>query len=72
MNHLESMEKYSEAKIYENNSTPRNDSVNVICRGNIRHQSQGVSYDCKYVLADIRDSSGLYVKSIILQINFYA
>ena len=31
-----------------------------------------VSYDCKYVLADIRDSSGLYVKSIILQINFHA
>ena len=31
-----------------------------------------VSYDCKYVLADIRDSSGLYVKSTTLQINFYA
>ena len=72
MNHLESMEKYPEAKIYENNSTPRNDSVNVICRGNIRYQSQGVCFLRLYVLAVIRDSSGLYVKSIILQINFYA
>ena len=31
---------------------------------------ESVSYNCKYVLADICDSSGLYVKSIILQINF--
>ena len=70
------MEKYSEAKIYENKSTPRNESVKLMLFTteifDISHK-EFVSYDCKYVLADIHDSSSLYVKSIILQINkFYA
>ena len=31
-----------------------------------------VSFDCKYVLGNIRASRGLYVKSMMLQISIYA
>ena len=53
------MEKYSEAKIHENKSAPRNDSVKSHLQQKYSNQSHGVSHDCKYVLADIRASSSL-------------